>query len=166
PHDVDYLGMTAKQLCGLDRCRIVHFMFHDRVAFGGVLITIGILYLWLAEFPLRNGEAWAWWALAASGTVGVSSFLTYLGTGYLDAWHGAATVPLLLVFAGGLLRSRGLLTSTPVRSLLLPGSAPSWSSAAGLGRALLLCTAVGQIGAGATISVVGMTSVFVPQDLA
>src|SRR5947209_5614476 len=38
PHDVQYLGMTAKDLCGLDQCRIVHFMFHDRVSFGGALI--------------------------------------------------------------------------------------------------------------------------------
>ncbi|MGH9361451.1 MAG: hypothetical protein ACRD2T_05995, partial [Thermoanaerobaculia bacterium] len=62
PHDVQYLGMTAEQLCSLHECRIVHFMVHDRVSFGGALIAIGLLYLWMAEFPLRRGEAWAWWA--------------------------------------------------------------------------------------------------------
>jgi hypothetical protein len=60
PHDIQFLGMTAENLCGLNQCRIVHFMFHDRVAFGGALIAMGSLYMWLAEFPLRRGEARAW----------------------------------------------------------------------------------------------------------
>src|SRR5439155_8282856 len=82
PHDVRFLGMTADDLCALDQCRIVHFMFHDRVSFGGVLVAIGSLYLWLAEFPLRQGEAWAWCSLLVSGAAGFTSFLAYLGYGY------------------------------------------------------------------------------------
>ena len=38
PHDVAYLGMTSEDLCQVNECRIVHFMFHDRVSFGGSLI--------------------------------------------------------------------------------------------------------------------------------
>src|SRR5262245_894752 len=64
PHDIEFLGMAATQLCGINECRVVHFMFHDRVSFGGVLIGIGALYLWLAEFPLKRHEAWGWWTLA------------------------------------------------------------------------------------------------------
>ena len=105
PHDVQFLGMTAEQLCGLQECRIVHFMIHDRVAFGGALIAVGSLYLWLAAFPLRQRQAWAWWLLLMSGLLGFGSFLTYLGYGYLDTWHGAATLVLLPVFAYGLLRT-------------------------------------------------------------
>jgi len=37
PQDIQYLGMSAADLCTLHGCRIVHFMFHDRVAFGGTL---------------------------------------------------------------------------------------------------------------------------------
>src|SRR5271170_3115082 len=88
PHDVAFLQMAPQELCGINQCRIVHFMFHDRVSFGGALIAIAVLYFWLAEFPLAAGEAWAWWTLAASGIVGFGSFLTYLGYGYLDTWHG------------------------------------------------------------------------------
>src|SRR5260221_11602637 len=88
PHDVEYLGMTPQDLCRLDQCRIVHFMFHDRVSFGGTLIAVGSLYLWMTEFPLRQGQAWAWWLFVVSGLVGFASFLTYLGYGYLDTWHG------------------------------------------------------------------------------
>src|SRR5262245_12382336 len=66
PHDVAYLGMTSSQLCTLHQCKIVHFMFHDRVSFGGSIIAIGTLYLWIVEFPLRERESWAWWLLVAS----------------------------------------------------------------------------------------------------
>src|SRR5262245_59545039 len=95
PHDIQFLGMTSDELCRINQCRIVHFMIHDRVAFGGALIAIGAVYMWLAEFPLRRGEAWAWWTLLASGACGFSSFLAYLGYGYLDSWHGAGTLFLL-----------------------------------------------------------------------
>src|SRR5688572_24412729 len=61
PHDIQFLGMTAEGLCAINDCRVVLFMFHDRVAFGGTLIAIGSLYMWLSEFPLREGQSWAWW---------------------------------------------------------------------------------------------------------
>ena len=98
PHDVSYLGMSAAELCRFADCRVVRFMFHDRVAFGGTLIAIAVLYLWLAAFPLRQGAAWAWWAFVVSGTLGFASFLTYLGYGYFDVWHGTATLALLPTF--------------------------------------------------------------------
>jgi hypothetical protein len=107
PHDVAYLGMTHAQLCGYFGCRLAHFMAHDRVAFGGSIIAIGILYHWLARGPLRQGRAWAWWALFFSGLAGFASFLTYLGYGYLDVWHGRATLALLPFFAAGLALNAG-----------------------------------------------------------
>ena len=111
PHDVAFLGMTAAELCAIAECRIVGFMFHDRVAFGGTLIAIAILYLWLALFPLRQRLAWAWWSFVASGVLGFGSFLAYLSYGYLDSWHGAATLFLLPVFVGGLVLTRPLAGS-------------------------------------------------------
>ncbi len=66
PHDTEFLQMAAKDLCRINECRIVHFMFHDRVSFGGSLIAIAVLYLWMAAFPLKAGDAWAWWALCVS----------------------------------------------------------------------------------------------------
>src|SRR5215510_3241501 len=87
PHDVQFLGMTPEELCAINECRIVHFMVHDRVSFGGAIIGVGTLYLWLAEFPWRHREAWSWWLFVVSGILGFSSFLAYLGYGYLDTWH-------------------------------------------------------------------------------
>lgn len=166
PHDVQFLGITAEQLCGINNCRVVHFMFHDRVAFGGALISIGALYMWLAEFPLRQGEAWAWWLFILSGAAGFGSFLAYLGYGYLDTWHGVGTLLLVPFFIIGLARSRSRLKPpTGAHSLLRPGANPSWSSFFGIGRALLLATAAGMILGGLTVMTVGMTRVFVPQDL-
>jgi hypothetical protein len=171
PHDAHFLGMTAPQLCALHHCRIVHFMIHDRISFGGVLIAISMLYLWLAHVPLRQRESWAWWTLAASGAAGALSFLAYLGYGYLDTWHGLATLVLLPLFAGGLIQTRGVLQSdrrdqrdrrdrldraNPRRKLLRLGP----------GRALLLLAGFGISVGGLAITAVGMTSVFVPQDLA
>ena len=166
PHDVDYLGMTAEQLCGINNCRVVYFMFHDRVAFGGALIAIGVLYLWLAEFPLRRGEAWAWWAFAISGVFGFGSFLAYLGYGYLDTWHGAATLLILPCFLVGLAKSRAQLQAPRgIASLLRPGRSIKWLSPFGIGRSLLLAVAGGMIAGGLTVMTFGMTRVFVPQDL-
>src|ERR1044072_9645736 len=54
PHDIHYLGMSAEQLCKFNDCRIVYFMFHDRVAFGGALIAIGALFPWLGASSLRQ----------------------------------------------------------------------------------------------------------------
>ena len=159
PHDTEFLGMDAKQLCSYHGCRIVHFMMHDRVSFGGVLLAIGVMYLWLAQFPLAHGESWAWRILAISGGAGFLSFLAYLGYGYLDTWPGAATLALIPIYALALWRTRSL----QVRN----GQAPPINirSVAGRGRVLLLGVTFGLIVAGATIMILGSTRVFVPQDL-
>lgn len=159
PHDVAFLGMTPQSLCAVYGCRVVHFMVHDRVAFGGALVAVGVVYLWLALGPMRRGEWWAWQVTAASGAVGFVSFLTYLGYGYLDTWHGAATAVLAPLFLAGLGVSRSrvkwVLGDGPIRR--------PWTSS---GRVALLLVAAGMVCGGATIAAVGMTWVFVPEDLA
>ena len=166
PQDTEFLGMTSAELCALHQCRVVHFMMHDRVSWGGSLIAVGSLYMWLAEFPLRQRESWAWWLFVVTGIVGFGSFLAYFGYGYLDTWHGTATLLLLPIFIGGLARSYVTLVKPPaIRSVFTPSVRPLWSSSFGIGRALLLMTALGMIFGGLTIMIVGMTAVFVPQDL-
>ena len=164
PHDITFLKMTPAALCAIAECRIVAFMFHDRVAFGGVLVAIAILYFWLCAVPLSEGAPWAWWTITISGAIGFLSFLSYLGHGYLDTWHGVGSAALVPVFLGGLLRSRVLVRNDPHRRMdvvlrRLEGRQK-------LGRLALLGTGLGMLLAGATILTVGMTRVFVPQDLA
>ena len=158
PHDVHVLGYDASDLAHAANAKLVHFMFHDRVAFGGTLVAIGLAYWWLAEFPLRERAPWAWWAFVVSGVAGFASFLTYLGYGYLDTWHGVATLFLLPVFLAGVWRARPSVVA----------ARDVWRSAEPVttGRVLLGLAALGLIGAGLVIMLVGMTRVFVPQDLA
>ncbi len=166
PYDVAYLGMTMDDLCAHAACRVVHFMAHDRVSFGGSILAIGILYLWLAAAPLRAGERWAFWALCASGLTGFGSFLTYMGYGYLDVWHGRATMALLPLFVGGLVLAHAGLEPPGGLRGLRRHAARAWRwSPAGMGRACLTFTATGMLLGGALIMLVGMTRVFVPQDL-
>jgi len=163
PHDIAFLGMTPAELCAVRECRVVAFMFHDRVAFGGVLGAIAILYLWLAAGPLPAGAAWAWWTILISGGLGFLTFLSYLGYGYLDTWHGVASVLLALLFAVGVVRSRLLVRDDAAGPPRL-----AWRdlrSRERVGRLALLATGLGMLLAGATILTVGMTRVFVPQDL-
>lgn len=173
PHDTAFLQMLPEDLCKINECRIVHFMFHDRVSFGGSLIAIAVVYLWLAAFPLKAGEPWAWWILLVSGVSGFGSFLTYLGYGYLDNWHAVATVALLPCLFGGLWLSRRCVfanaasigVDTSWRTLFHGRAEMRWRSCAGAGRVCLLLAAVGMIGAGFTIQGIGVTEVFVPTDL-
>ena len=142
--------------------RIVAFMFHDRVSFGGTLLAIAALYAWLIARPLANAEGWAWWTIAASATVGFLSFLAYLGYGYLDTWHGVATLLVLPVFVAGLAMTR-------------PAVPPRWAWRDGMldaggrllvGRSLVALASVGMVVGGSVILAIGATTVFVPQDLA
>ncbi len=164
PHDVVFLGMQPTTLCALNECRIVHFMIHDRASFGAVLISLATIYAWLALFPIKEGETWAWCLLVLSYITGFGSFLCYLGYGYLDTWHGWATILLLPVALLGLVMMRRVCI-TPLS--LKPGWTPDrWLSREGIGRAVWLTSALGLVGAGSTIMWVGMTDVFVPSDLA
>jgi hypothetical protein len=166
PHDVLALGMNAAALKQNTNQNLVWFMFHDRVAFGGTLLAIGTAYLWLAEFPLRAGAAWAWWTFVLSGGCGFLSFLAYLGYGYLDTWHGVATLFLLPVYLAGLWRARTLVNTSLDATAIWKSDLKEEDRVASAGRKVLLLTALGLAAAGVTILVVGMTRVFVPQDVA
>ncbi len=166
PHDERFLGMTAEQLCSMHGCRIVHFMIHDRVSFGGAAMAVGVLWCWIVAIPLRRGRAWAWWLMVLAGMAGFGSFFAFLGYGYCDIWHALATIGLFPGYLMGMIRSSSTLGQPKgIHSLFQPSVHWSWKSAAGLGRGSLLATAAGMAIAGLTTVIVGMTSVFVPQDL-
>lgn len=167
PQDVAFLGMDPHALCDLHQCRIVHFIFHDRVSFGGTLIAVGTLYLWLVAFPLRAGEEWAWWTLALSGAAGFASFLCWLIYHYLDTWHLTASLALLPLYLLGMIRTRRLVEGGAGgwRSLFYATEPVQWRTREGFGRACLLFVAVGMVLAGSVIMILGSTVVFVPQDI-
>lgn len=167
PQDVAFLGMDPRALCALHDCRIVHFIFHDRVSFGGTLMAVGTLYLWLLAFPLRGGEEWAWWTFALSGAVGFASFLCWMIYHYLDTWHATASAVLLPLYVFGMWRTRALLVEPREgwRSLLKPVESLQFRTREGLGRVCLLFVGIGMTLAGLVIMILGSTVVFVPQDI-
>ena len=162
PQDSHAIGMDSAALMHAGNPHLLGFMFHDRVAYGGTLLAIGMGYLWLTAFPMQAQKAWAWWALLFSGGIGFLAFLTYLGQGYLDTWHGVATLFLLPVFIVGLWRSRPAEFSLRRALVVAPVDAGPYAK---WGRMLLGFCAVGLILAGSTIAIFGMTRVFVPSDL-
>lgn len=166
PHDVSFLRLDANELSLYNDGAITRFMFHDRISFGGSIIAVGLLYLWLAEFPLKNGEGWAWYLFLFSGLIGFGSFLTYLGYGYLDSWHGVATILLIPFFVTGLIRSRRLITNdVKITDLIKTKERFSLASLYSIGKMFLQFSSLGMFTAGITIMIVGMTTIFVPQDL-
>jgi hypothetical protein len=140
-------------------------MVHDRAAFGGTLVGVGVIYTWLVAFPLSRGEAWAWWTLALSGGLGFLTFLSYLGYGYLDTWHGLGTLLLLPVFVLGMWRSRSLVAAEGPAVLTEPGDWFRRRDRRALGRLVLLIGAMATIGGGLAILRVGVGDTFVPEDL-
>ena len=167
PQDIAFLGMDPRTLCGLHQCRVVHFMFHDRVSFGGTLIAIGTLYLWILIDPLRKGEAWAWWTMLCSGSIGFLSFFCCLLYHYVDTWHATASVALLLLYVIGMAKTRMLLSlpREDWRSVFKPVTPLRWHTRAELGRVCLLFVGCGMVAAGLVIMFLGSTVVFVPQDV-
>jgi hypothetical protein len=169
PHDLRYLGMTADELCAVASCRVTQFMVHDRVAFGGTLLGLGITYVWLTVFPLAGGERWAWWLWLLSGLAGFATFLAYIGYGYLDTWHGVATLVLLPIWVLGMVRSRRVVGGVSLGSiscLLDPGDWWARRDRFATGRVLLIAGAAAVAGGGLVILRIGVGDTFVPEDLA
>lgn len=71
PHDTAFLQMQPEELCSINECRIVHFMFHDRVSFGGSLIAIAVVTCgWRRSRskPVSPGPGGRSWSAASQGS--------------------------------------------------------------------------------------------------
>ncbi|MGH8020513.1 MAG: hypothetical protein ACREIA_19960, partial [Opitutaceae bacterium] len=162
PYDEHYLGLTREMLRTINP-RLLDFMTHDRVTLAGTMLGLGSLYIALARKGVRRGAHWAQVTVGASAVTGFLSFFSFLGFGYFDPFHAfvsAALLPLSLL-------ALALLRGGAERELL----APEWRTDAAWRRAqwgqlLLIVHAVGLLGAGVTITTIGMTDVFVAEDLA
>jgi dihydroorotate dehydrogenase len=127
-----------------------------------------VLYTGLAYNGVRNGAHWAWVAGARSALLGFFSFFLFLGFHYFDPLPALAAVLLFLIFLPGLFTCRTLpkgecgLSWNEVRTGLT--NSPEWRRGL-FGQLLFVSIGVGLILAGLTIAGVGVTRVFVPQDL-
>jgi dihydroorotate dehydrogenase len=157
PYDEAFVGLSRAELEAVNP-RLLAFLAHDRVTLSGTMIAIGVLYAQLAIFPLRGGERWARRALTISASVGFASFLLFLGFGYFDPLHALVTLLLLPFFLLGLLGPRA-----QARPGLPPPPRPAGRS---LGQLLFVAVGIGLLLGGISLAAIGVTYVFVPEDLA
>jgi dihydroorotate dehydrogenase len=160
PYDEAYLGMSAEELSARVP-RLLAFMAHDRVTLAGTMLAVGIQYVFLAWNGIRRGLHWAKLSVVVSALAGFLSFFLFLGFGYFDSLHAFVTAVLfqflLLAFQGQL---------APAEPLALPNLVSDWRwRLANWGQMLLIAEGIAVVTAGVTISAVGITTVFVPEDL-
>ena len=160
PYDEQFVGMTRE---ALDRVNphLLPFLTHDRVTLAGTMLAIGVMYCGLSWFGVRRGLHWAMVAVEASAFVGFASFFLFLGFGYFDPFHAFVTVVLLQLLLLGVHSRLG-----PTASLTPPDlhNDARWLCAL-WGQLLCIAQASAFVVAGLVISFVGVTSVFVPEDL-
>ena len=97
PTDLTFMNTTAAALNGAND-RLLSFIAHDRAGFGGALISAGVAILLLAAWGWQRGNAWVWWCLAASASVGFGAALgVHLAVAYTDFWHVAPIYAGILV---------------------------------------------------------------------
>ena len=160
PYDEAMAGLTRDELAAINP-RLLPFMQHDRVTLAGTMFAVGLLYMALAYGGVRRGVHWAYVSIAASAFAGFFSFFSFLGFGYFDPFHAFVTAVLfqflLLMMA----------THLPARSGMAPPGLHNdwrwrWNQ---WGQLLFVVQGAALLTAGLVISCVGMTSVFVAEDL-
>ncbi|MEE4422379.1 hypothetical protein [Streptomyces bugieae] len=159
-YDRDYLGMTLHDLHAANH-HLVHFLQHDRITMAGTMVAIGALYTGLAVGGIRRGWPWAREVYLLSGVIGFPTLFYFLATGFVEPLHTATTIALFPMFVAAVRR-----TPHAPRWRLAPEGPEPERRRALVGQLLLIVTGAGLFVGGAVISVVGLTGVFVPTDLA
>jgi hypothetical protein len=160
PYDESFVSMARAELEALNP-RLLPFMAHDRVALAGTMVAIGILYLGLSLFGVRRGLHWARQTVFVSAFTGFASFFLFLGFGYLDPFHAFVTAVLLQLLLLGVHARLGLYRPTAA-----PELRGGWRWRWGLwGQFLLIGHGAALLAAGLAISAIGVTQVFVREDL-
>ncbi|HEX3525593.1 MAG TPA: dihydroorotate dehydrogenase [Thermoanaerobaculia bacterium] len=160
PYDEAFVGLSREQLMTVNP-HLLAFMAHDRVSLAGTMVAIGAMYLGLSLAGIRGGHRWARQAVLVSAFTGFASFFLFLGFGYLDNFHAFVTAVLMQLLLLGLHSRLG--TYVPAVAPPLRGDR-AWRRSL-WGQLLLIGHGCGLLGAGLTISAIGVTQVFVREDL-
>lgn len=160
PYDESFLGMSRDMLPSINP-HLLDFMAHDRISLAGVMVAIGLLYIALSAYGIRQGMHWARQAVLISAFTGFASFFLFLGFGYLDPFHAFVTVALLQLLLLGVHSKLG-----PYLPRVRPDARTNRAWRMSLwGQLLLVIHGFALLGAGLTISAIGVTEVFVHEDL-
>lgn len=162
PYDEAFLGRTRAEIDAFNP-RILHFMAHDRITLAGTMISLSVLYLALSWFAMRKGHHWAQRIVAVSSVVGFATFFAFLGFGFFDPFHAFVSLILFQLVIQVIVRPLGAPRTLDACPTLDNDGAWKLSQ---WGQLCFVVQSVGLITAGATILVIGMTSVFVAEDVA
>ncbi|MDR6226912.1 dihydroorotate dehydrogenase [Desmospora profundinema] len=160
PYDEAITGMSRQEIHAVNN-RLLAFMAHDRITLSGTMISLGILYIMLSLYGLRKGSHWSKRIMILSCVIGFASLFYFLGHGYLDPLHALLSAVLFPLF--WLMIQFGLTSFQPDRSRNRYNTR-SWQRSL-WGQLSFVCLGAGFSVAGIVISVIGMTVVFVPEDL-
>ena len=160
PYDEAFLGMSLHELRAINP-RLLDFMAHDRISLAGAMLAIGLLYVGLSVFGMRRGLHWARQSVLISAFTGFASFFLFLGFGYLDTFHAFVTAALLQLLLFGVHARLGVYT--PKTRPDLRGDR-AWRLSL-WGQLFLVFHGFALLAAGAVISLIGVTQVFVHEDL-
>lgn len=160
PYDEAMSGLTRARIAGIGP-RLLPFMTHDRVTLAGAMLGVGLLFSGLAWWGVRAGHHWTRLAVTLPASLGFLSFFSFLGFGYFDPLHAFVSGILFqflvqtLVGRSGPLRMDGCPDRTNDAAWLRA----QWGQLGFVihGAALLV--------GGIVITLIGMTTVFVPEDL-
>ncbi|ORB60260.1 hypothetical protein BST43_04245 [Mycobacteroides saopaulense] len=158
-YDRDYLGLSVGDLNGINH-HLVGFLQHDRITMAGNMIGIGTLYLGLASGGIREGHRWARNALLMSGLIAFLTYFYFVVTGFLEPLHTLVVVVLFPMLLLAVWRAPSVVHWPPIVE-----GPESQRRRALWGQLLMIGVGGGLFVAGAVISTVGLTSVFVPTDL-
>lgn len=161
PYDEVFVGLSKADLHAVN-AHLLDFLVHDRITLAGIMATVGIAYTGLAFFGTRRGWHWAEGAIQVSAFTGMMSFFLFLGFGYFEPFHGFVTAVLTQFLIAG---TRSHLK--PPQHVPQPPLREDANWRIGLwGQLCWVLFGLGLLGAGAAISWVGISTVFVPEDLA
>jgi hypothetical protein len=161
PYDEEFCGKTAAEIAAFNP-KVLSFMTHDRITLSGTMVSLGILYIALGWFEIRQGSHWAQRAVQVSAASGFVSFFAFLGYGYFDPFHAMVAA---------------MLSQITIQAMVLPAGPgkrrrPSESFSndrawrRGMwGQLLFVVHGAALILAGSVILTYGVTEVFVPQDI-
>jgi hypothetical protein len=160
PYDEALVGLRRHQFAQINE-RLLAFMAHDRATLAGTMISLGVLYGGLSLFGIRRGLHWARIAVLSSAFAGFFTFFLFLGFGYFDPFHAFVTT-ILFQFLLLAVFSVLPMSMDPTPANLREDWAWRLSQ---WGQLLLIIHGGMLLVAGATISFIGSTTVFVPEDL-
>lgn len=159
PYDETFTGLSRLDLHAISP-HLLAFMAHDRISLTGATVANGVLFAYLSWFGLRRGDHWARQAFMIGCGAGFLTFFLFLGYGYLDPLHLLACLVLLPFYLMALAKhrhvERAVTTSLHNDRVWRIGQ---W------GQLLLIALGAGIMVTGTVIAAIGVTVVFVPQDL-